>query len=214
MAPGPVSPGLRAGPAPKPADALTLTVTGDVEPALAPVAGKMVAHFYESYPKLLKRFENPDKPALRAVRLVFAPGKVPGYTAGGTVTVSTDWLGEHPDDIGLLTHELTHVVQAYPPGGPGWLTEGIADYARHLYGPDKQSWKLPGQLSPDWSYTKGYGITARFLVWLDEKHPGSLDKLHRRMQGGGVKDADFKAITGTDLDALWQECVKESRAKP
>jgi hypothetical protein len=33
---------------------------------------------------------------------------------------------------GMVIHELTHVVQAYPKNGE-WLGEGIADYIRHQY---------------------------------------------------------------------------------
>ena len=59
-------------------------------------------------------------------------------------TCSFEWLRKHPDDIGLFTHELVHVVQAYPKSDPTWLTEGLADYARHSYGPKKQpGWALP-----------------------------------------------------------------------
>src|SRR5436189_2063268 len=53
------------------------------------------------------------------------------------LTVGVDWLKKNPDDIGMLAHELTHAVQAYPKADPGWLTEGIADYARQLYGPQQ-----------------------------------------------------------------------------
>ena len=199
-----------------PADGLTLAIAGPVDADLAPVAGRLTTLFYESYPKLLKRFENPATPASRDIRLVFAPGlKIPAQCSGHQIEVSTDWLRKHPDDIGLLTHELTHVVQAYPPNEHGWLTEGIADYARQLYGPDKQpGWKLPDRLRATQSYTDSYGTTARFLVWLDAKHPGTVDKVHRRMQEGGFRTDEFRGLTGSGVDELWRAAVADTAAKP
>ena len=45
------------------ADPLRLTIEGPVDAELAPVAGKLAEHFYQCYPKLLERFEHPQKPA-------------------------------------------------------------------------------------------------------------------------------------------------------
>jgi hypothetical protein len=190
---------------------LALTIDGDIDADMAPIAGRLTTLFYESYPKLLKRFENPDRPAQRKIKLVFKNDiRVPGYSHHDTVVVSTNWLRKHPDDIGLFTHELTHLVQAYPSPEPGWLTEGVADYARHLYGPEKQpGWSLPKKLRPDQSYRNSYGVTARFLVWLDEKHPGTVDQLHRKMQQKTFAIEDFATITGKDVETLWRECVQD-----
>jgi hypothetical protein len=136
--------------------------------------------------------------------------KVPAECSGDKIAVSADWLRNHPDDLGLFTHELTHVVQSYPDSNPGWLTEGLADYARYLYGPQEQpGWTLPRRLSPKQSYKDGYGTTARFLLWLDNRHPGIVDKLNRRMQEREFKVADFKTLTDLDIDALWGTCVAE-----
>ncbi len=197
-----------AKPAPPP---LSLTVTGDVDAALAPVAGRLTAVFFESYPKLLERFDNPDKPAPRQLKLTFRKGiKVPAFYSGGTVTVSVEWLTRHPDDAGMMTHELTHAVQAYPPGGPGWVTEGLADYARKRYGPTEQpGWALPARLTDRQSYKDSYRTAGRFFVWLDDKHPGTVDKLHRKMQARAYAADDFKGWTGKDLDALWADCVRD-----
>jgi hypothetical protein len=190
---------------------LRLTIEGPVDAELAPVAGKLAEHFYQCYPKLLERFENPDKAAPRQIRIVFDPKlNIPAHCSGGTVTVGIDWLKKHPGDIGMLCHELTHAVQAYPRGAPGWLTEGIADYARSLYGPEKQpEWELPKKLGPRQSYKDSYRVAARFLVWLDEKHPGTIDKLHRQMQNRKFEIENFSEFTGKDVETLWRECVQE-----
>lgn len=198
---------------PKP---FTLTITGDIDADLAPVVGRLAADFYRAYPKLVERFENPKKSAPRHIRLVLARGlKVPAYCIGAEVHASVEWLRKRPDDIGMLTHELTHAVQAYPTSDPGWLTEGVADYARHLYGPKEQpGWALPERLTRRHSYKDSYGVTARFLVWLDGRHPGVVDKLHRRMQDREFTPDDFRTFTGSPVDALWDECVRELAKKP
>ena len=187
-----------------------LTIEGDIDAEMGKVAGQLTTLFYDCYPKLLKRFENPERFAARHIKLEFKKGiKVPGYSHRDTVTVSVDWFQKHPEDIGLFTHELTHLVQAYPNSNPGWLTEGIADYARHVYGPEKQTWRLPRKLRMDQSYKNSYGVTAKFLVWVEEKHPGTVDKVHRRMQLNKFETEDFTDFTGKDIDTLWRECVMD-----
>src|SRR4051812_35483637 len=67
---------------------LRLTIEGPVDAELAPVAGKLAEHFYQCYPKLLARFEHPEKAAPRRIRIVFDPNlKIPAHCSGGTVTV-------------------------------------------------------------------------------------------------------------------------------
>lgn len=190
---------------------ISLSISGDVSPQMAPVAGQLTALFYESYPKLIERFENPEKPAPRRIRLVFEKGlKVPAYCSGAEIHVSVEWLKQHPEDVALLTHELTHAVQAYPPKGPSWMTEGIADYARLIYGPKVQpGWSLPARLTENQSYQNSYRVTARFLQWLDEKHPEAVNKLHRLMQDGQFKLEDFQTVAGKTVDELWAECVRD-----
>lgn len=193
----------------------SLTITGEVDAEMAPVVGHLTTVFYQSYPKLVERFEHPEKPAPRSIRIVMKNNmRVPAYCSGSEISVSTEWLRKHPGDVALLTHELTHAVQAYPRFEPGWLTEGIADYARQVYGPKQQpDWSLPSRLSPRQGYKDGYRVTARFLVWLDEKHPGTIDKIHRKMQDRDFDLSDFQKLTGSSIDALWEECVRDLAVK-
>ena len=188
-----------------------LVISGEIEPDFAPTVGKLTALYYESYPKLVARFENPRKPAPRRIALKFERGlKVPAHCVGDVITISIDWLRRYPNDLGLLTHELTHAVQAYPSPNPGWFTEGLADYARALYGPKVQpGWELPPKLDSRQNYTDSYRTTARFLQWLDTKHPGTVDKLHRKMQERAFAVEDFKKLTGKTVEELWAECVRE-----
>jgi hypothetical protein len=194
---------------------LKLTIEGDIDAELGPVAGNLTTLFYECYPKLLKRFENPNKPAPRHIRIIFdSKLRIPAHCSGNKVTVGVNWLKRHPEDFALLTHELTHAVQGYPVGDPGWITEGIADYARHLYGPKVQkNWALPSKLNDKQSYKDSYRTTGRFFLWLDGKHPGAVDKIHQAMQERKFELELFKTTTGKTVDELWKDCVGELKTK-
>mgnify|MGYP002403350701 CR=1 FL=1 len=188
-----------------------VTISGDIDAASAPVIGRLTGLFYESYPKLVKRFSNPDRPAPTHIKLVFKQTlHVPAYCSGSEITINLDWLRKNPEDIGLLTHELTHAVQGYGRGVPGWFTEGFADFTRKVYGPEVQpGWELPKRLTSRNKYTDSYRVTGRFLLWLDEKHPGVVDQLHRKAQKREFDVALFKELTGQTIDELWDACVKD-----
>jgi Peptidase of plants and bacteria len=189
----------------------TVTIAGEIDAKLTPIAGKFVTEFYDCYPRLVERFENPKKPAPRDIKITFAHIEPPAYCTGSEIKVSVDWLHKHPDDVGVITHELTHSVQGYPRGVPGWFTEGMAEYARHVFGPKDDGWSLPRRLNDKQSYKDSYRVTGRFLVWLEEKHPGVVDKLHRKAQDREFDVADFRTFTGSSVDELWTECVKSLR---
>ena len=99
----------------------------------------------------------------------------PGYTGvaetdSGRCRYSPRWLTDHPEDIDVVTHEVMHIVQDYHhDNDPGWLTEGIADYARYVYGVNniKAKWALPNY-TPRQSYENAYRVTARFLLWVQD----------------------------------------------
>ncbi len=61
----------------------------------------------------------------------------------GEITISAAWVRKHPEDIGMVIHELTHVVQCYPRSKNGadlfWIGEGVADYIRNFeFEPEKR----------------------------------------------------------------------------
>src|SRR5687767_13964620 len=93
---------------------------------LIPVVAKLRTVFDDGYPKLIKRFQHPDRPARPEIRLVFRKDLGhPAHASGGELTFSTEWFLKNPGDLGVMTHELTHIVQDYRRGNPGWLVEGI-----------------------------------------------------------------------------------------
>jgi len=208
-----------------PKDALTTTVLSwqdhayDLRVEVDTRDAPDMAAFHESLPKLLHEHyptivelvgdDGRDLPT--SVRFSFRPGiKVPAYASRGIV-MSSDWFAKHPRDLGCAIHELTHVVQRYPGflGKPGWLVEGIADYVRHRVGLD-EGWRIPSGYREGHHYTKGYGIAAAFLVFAEKKvGPELVPKLNQSLRDKSYKPEIWKALTGKDLDALWEEYKQE-----
>jgi hypothetical protein len=131
-----------------------------------------------------------------------------GGTSGQRIVVSSHWIEKHPEDLGLVIHELVHVVQGYPKPHPGWITEGIADYVRWaIYEGKPLAW-FPAGRKPD-GYLAGYRVAAGFFLWLEsDAAPGIVKKLNTRMRKQTYDDALFEEATGKTLDVLWGEYVK------
>ena len=172
---------------------------------------RMIDAFFTVYPQQVKRF-NPS--SLKTVTFIIDPTYVGvAATSNGIVRYNPDWMRKHPEDIDVVTHEVMHVVQSYRGrGGPGWLTEGIADYARYVYGINNLNgkWALPA-FKQEHSYTNSYRITARFLVWLEQSgHTTIVDQLDKASRGHVYTPELWKTITGKTVDELWVEYAKNS----
>jgi len=129
-------------------------------------------------------------------------------TAGTLIFVSGNYVKNNPQDIGMVIHELTHVVQAYPepkPGyeKPGWLVEGIADYIR-LFKFEPQAPRPV--IDPDKSnYRNGYKTAAEFLNWIETNYPNTVRILNKALRAGEYEESIIKNICGKDFDALWKD---------
>ncbi|WP_308992392.1 basic secretory protein-like protein [Mariniflexile litorale] len=163
---------------------------------------------YKTYPKLMRKY-NPH--AITDLKVIIKSnnennGAFVAYASGNTVTVSTDWMLKNPHDFDLMTHEIMHLIQAYPNGaGPGWLTEGIADYVRDKYGlnNEKAGWKLTNYNSNQ-HYTNSYRITARFLKWIENQYNKNLvKKLDNSLRKNQYSTILWGQLTGKNLDELW-----------
>ena len=154
------------------------------------------------YPVICEALASKDFTPPREVRLVFKDEKKGiAYTTGARITVVADWVRKHPDDFGMVIHELTHVVQAYPKG-VGWITEGIADYIRNY----KFEPKPPGKVTPKASYKDGYKTAAVFFAWIEKtKDKDFIRKMNEALRTNMYRDALFKEWAGADVDALWKE---------
>lgn len=170
---------------------------------------RLIETFFIVYPKLAKEY-NPK--TLKEVKFfVDTSYKGVAATANGKVTFSSIWMVKHPEDIDVVTHEVMHIVQDYGNSvGPGWLTEGIADYARYKFGVDNAGakWTLPA-LKPEHSYKNSYRITARFFAWIEKKvKSGTIKAVDASLRDHTYTAAIWPKLTGKDLDALWADYVK------
>lgn len=170
------------------------------------VKKELVDTFFKVYPAMKHDF-NPQAPDTIYVKVDTSYGGV-AYAHDGRVTISSDWLHKKPNDTDVITHEVMHIVQNYPGrSGPGWLTEGIADYVRYKYGVDNAAagWALP-DYSKKSSYTDSYRTTARFLVWLQRHYRDDIvRKLDDIMRSGNYARTVWTDLTGKSLDHLWSE---------
>lgn len=167
---------------------------------------RFINTFFTVYPQLVNRFYTG---ARKSVTFVIDPTyNGVAYTSGGTSVYSANWFHNNPEDIDVVTHEVTHIVQAYTSSSvPGWLTEGIADYARYKFGVNNAAagWSLPAWNASQ-SYTNAYRVTARFLAWL-ELHKSStiVNSLNTAARTNTYSANTWVTLTGKTVDQLWAE---------
>jgi hypothetical protein len=165
----------------------------------------LINTFFTVYPKEVDRF-NPNS-LTKIVFFIDTAYKGVAETGNGMARFNPAWLKAHPEDIDVVTHEVMHVVQAYKGYGPGWLTEGIADYVRYVYGVHNKGggWTLP-DYKPTQSYRNAYRVTARFLLWVEKnKYKKIVDDMNKSMREGTYTPALWQQLTGRTADELWNE---------
>lgn len=173
-------------------------------------AGQLCADWYPKIHALLANegFAPPDRVTLK----FRADMKGVAAASGNVINFSAGYVRGHTNDWGMVVHELTHVVQSYPPGGPGWLVEGIADYVRLSH--FEPSAPKP-RINPDKaSYRDAYKTTAIFLAWVEKKHHANLvSKLNAALRQRKYSPELWKAATGRTVDELWADFTGELRVK-
>lgn len=166
-------------------------------------AAQLVIEWWPQVARLLatEDFVPPDELALVFRREL----KAPALRTREGIFVSIPWITAHPDDFGMLVHELTHAIQDYHdvPRDAGWLVEGIADYVRYWhYEPEVERPRFDPSKA---HYRDGYGTCASFLAWLVAHHDRRVvRKLDAALRSGQYSDAMFAEITSVELDTLWQ----------
>jgi len=165
---------------------------------------RMQETFFKVYPKEIKTY---NKNASKKVAMIIDPEyKGVAATAGDVIRISPEWMQKHPEDLDVVTHEAMHIVQAYKGHtGPGWVTEGIADYVRNQYGVNNKAanWSLT-PFNEKQHYTNAYRITARFLVWITKNYKKNfVQHLDSSMRKGTYTDGFWKEHTGKTVDELW-----------
>jgi hypothetical protein len=165
---------------------------------------KLEKTFFEVYPKLEKEY---NSKTLKEVTFVIDTAyQGVAETGGGKVTFSSRYMTMHPKDIDVVTHEVMHIIQDYGDNaGPGWLTEGIADYARFKFGVDNPgaNWNLP-EFNSSQNYDNAYRVTARFLVWIEKNvKPNLVRKFDAQLRAHTFTNESWKNETGKTVDELW-----------
>lgn len=181
------------------------TDTSEV-PELAPWANEARALVEEWHPRIAALLASDGFTPPTAVALVFKKDmKGVAGTAGDRITIASRWVRDHPDDRGMVVHELTHVIQSYPPTRDGWLVEGIADYVRfYHFEPGTRITIDPRRAS----YRDGYRTAARFLDWAQRTYdPRLVRTLNAALREKRYRPELFRSSTGKSLDALWAEFV-------
>ena len=166
---------------------------------------RFINTFFTVYPQLLNRF---NTGATKSVSFLIDPTySGVAFTSGGQSTFSAAWFHNNPEDIDVITHEVMHIVQAYTGSTPGWLTEGIADYARYKFGVNNAAagWSLPAWSSSQ-IYTDSYRVTARFLAWLElHKNSTIVNSLNTALRNKTYTSNTWVTLTGETVDQLWAD---------
>lgn len=146
----------------------------------------------------------------RTVTIAFKDMPGVAHSSGDTITISSGWIRRRPDDLGMVVHELTHVVQAYPGRQPGWMVEGIADHVRYFtYEPAVGAAFKPRQGQSD--FRAGYLPAAAFLDWIDQRTDGNLiQELNALARDGKMTEAWLAEKGGAPLDQLWGDYLREA----
>ena len=214
---------LRADTQPAPAQASTAQT--DTPPIVSDTSQLEVLNLFsrqadatakEWYPRIVALLGAQDSKAPAKITLVMDFNyKGVAATSGTRIAMSPEWIRKHPDDLGMVVHELTHVIQGYPNYDPVWLVEGIADWVRWFnYEPtDKRPHPNPDKATARDSYR----TTATFLDWTAGKYDKSLvKKLNKALKDDTYKEGLWQTLTGKTLDDLnmeWIAALKTAASK-
>lgn len=170
------------------------------------VKRRMIETFFTVYPKQVAHY-NPRAPKT-VVFLVDPTYQGVAAALGNMVRYSPEWFAKNPEDIDVVTHEVMHVVQGYNYATvPFWVTEGIADYARAVFGVnnEKAKWELLKPVAQSY-YQEGYKITARFFFWLEEQYKLEFVKeLNAVSSAKAYTNSFWQEKFGKTVDELWEE---------
>lgn len=161
------------------------------------------------YPTVTSLLATKDFKAPKRVRIVIKKEiSAPAWASGDTITVSGKWITSRPDDLGMMVHEVTHIIQSYPRNraNVGWLVEGIADYVRWWrYEPESPRPRIDKQKA---KHTDSYRTTAYWLAWVSKKYDMRLiPQLDAELRKGVDPMPVFEKVTGKTAEDLWKEFV-------
>ncbi len=169
---------------------------------------KLVPTIVTQLPRLIQMLSTEGYQPPSECTVIFKSGNGVAYTAGRTIVCFTPWFEQNlnGEAMGAFVHELTHWVQQYPGGSPGWLVEGLTDYIRWYKYEPKPIVAIDFRTA---NYTDSYRTTAAFLNYLALKvDPEIIQKLNILLRNGTYTDNAWSEITGKSAPELWNEFRK------
>jgi len=190
---------------PKPCPPITIDVSESPESAQWAEEAKKLATAW--WPHLCQLLSTQELTPPKSIKFKFRKKQeAPAYSGGGEISFSVDWITKHPDDMGVVIHELTHIVQSYPgnKADTGWMVEGIADYMRWWrFEPEALNHRINWEKA---SYKDGYGTAAWLLAWAGRKYNmGLVPALDKDLRKGEDPYPTLQRMTGKSVDDLWKE---------
>jgi hypothetical protein len=175
-------------------------------PEMADFANKAARLVEDVYPKIQNKLD-PSYSVSSLILILKREQNYPAMTLGFTIFLSSQWFIQHPDDLGAIVHEVTHVAQLYGPGQPSWLVEGIADYMRFWLG-YSNSWSYPHCDANTPHYMNGYSCAGAFLQFVERVYDKDIvHYVHLALRGNKYNDLLFRERTGKIIQVLWQESL-------
>lgn len=133
---------------------------------------------------------------------------------GRTMVVNPEWVRDHPEDLGLYVHEMTHIVQSYQAGVPGALTEGIADWTREYVYYDRD----PRPPRQNETYASGYSPASYFVNWIQENVRSDFivaANARAHNEGGlGFGYQIYEQIAGQPVQRMWHAMTGRKISAP
>jgi len=168
----------------------------------------------DGYPMIVKELGAERAPVPERVTVVFDKDmEGVAATGGTTIHVAAKYAQEHPDDTGMIIHELAHVVQGYPNYDPVWLIEGIADYVRFFHYEPIANRPHPNPAKA--TCRDSYRTTGAFLDWAVRTHDKKLvKKLDAALKANTYSEDMFRQATGKSLDQLNTEWLASLTPSP
>ncbi|XP_024032273.1 uncharacterized protein LOC112094817 [Morus notabilis] len=145
--------------------------------------------------------------------------QVPANATTNEIHLNGRYIASYSGDVkreitGVLYHEVTHVLQRNGNGqAPGWLIEGIADYARLRSCYIPSNWVKPGGGD---SFYKGYDVTARFLDYCTGLRSNFVAELIKKLRPTGYVDDYFRQLiekgvsdtrSGSNVEVVNVDCM-------
>ena len=186
---------------------VTLDVDWSEAPDLAKEADHLATCFFTHYQAISELLGHAPGRPKTTVGLMLRPANVPGYTSGGRITISSDHLRRNnlEEAEGVMVHELAHAIQAYPPGAPGWLVEGIADWVRFKRMPDSRWRRVNEAHTNKKTPFAAYWNSTAFLLWVEKSHPGIVPELSKACRQRGWQDGIWQQLAGKPVAQLAEE---------